>query len=166
MTTGNQRSTTRPATAVAVTVLLATTGCGGGDGAPEPPAPTPTGAAARVCRALHSALPDRVDGQRRVGDTASRYTAEWGDPPIRLRCGVPRPKVLAPGSEHYNPTADAAEVNGVTWLLEQRPGGYRFTTTDRAVYVEVTVPDAYRPEINALPDLAAPLRRHVPKKEL
>lgn len=162
--TGNHRLTTLVAAGAGL--LLAATGCGGGDGSPAPPDPTPTGAAARTCRALRAALPDRVDGQpRQAADDQLRYTVEWGDPAIRLRCGVPRPDVLTPGSEHYNPTAEAVEVNGVTWLLEQRSDGYRFTTTGRVVFVEVTVPDAYHPEVNALTDLAAPVRREVPEEQ-
>mgnify|MGYP001345891301 CR=1 FL=1 len=156
------------ATAVGTGLLLTAAGCGdGGDGTPAPPDPTPTGAAAATCRALLAALPGQVDGQRRAtADERTRYTEEWGDPAIRLRCGVPRPDVLTPGSEHYNPTADAVEVNGVSWLLEERADGYRFTTTDREVYVEVTVPSAYHPEVNALTDLAAPVRREVPVRKL
>jgi hypothetical protein len=81
-----------------------------------------------------------------------------------MRCGVPRPEKLTPGSEHYNPTAEAAEVNGVSWLLEQRHGGYRFTTTGRAANVELTVPDDYSPEIDALPDLAKAIRTSIPER--
>jgi hypothetical protein len=79
---------------------------------------------------------------------------------------VPRPEVLTPGSEHYNPTSDSVEVNGVSWLLEERDGGYRFTLLDREVFVRVTVPDAYAPEVNALVDLADAVRGAVPEKPL
>lgn len=108
-----------------------------------------------------------MDGQRRITLTPDpKYAAEWGDPAIRLRCGVPRPAVLTPGDEHYNPTADAVEVNGVSWLMEQYDGGRRFTSTERAAWVEVTVPDAYAPEVNVLTDLAGPMRASVPERPL
>lgn len=125
--------------------------------------PSPSGTTAEVCRALHRALPESVAGLERVAtEPASPYTAAWGDPAVELRCGVPEPEVLTPGGEHYNPTADAVEVNGVSWLLEEQEGGYRFTTTDREAYVEVTVPDAYAPEVGLLTRFAAPVKRTVP----
>ena len=112
---------------------------------------------------MYDRLPKRVDGQQRITlEPASKYTAAWGDPAIELRCGVRRPEKLTPGSEHYNPTADSAEVDGVSWLLEEREDGYRFTTTGRAANVELTVPDSYTPEIDALPDLAKAVRSSVP----
>ncbi|OEU85852.1 hypothetical protein DB35_11915 [Streptomyces abyssalis] len=152
----------RASCAVAVTVVAAA-GCTGADDS-GPAVPSPSGKAAETCRSLSDRLPKRVDGKQRITlDPASKYTAAWGDPAIELRCGVPRPEKLSPGSEHYNPTAEAAEVNGVSWLLEQREGGYRFTTTGRAANVELTVPDDYAPEINALTDLAKAIRTSVPE---
>jgi hypothetical protein len=149
--------------AVTAAVLAATSCVAVGDDGPA--VPSPSGKAAETCRSLHDRLPKRVDGQQRITlDPASKYTAAWGDPAIELRCGVPRPEKLTPGSEHYNPTADAAEVNGVSWLLEQREDGYRFTTTDRTANVELTVPDSYAPEIDALPDLAEAVDTSVPEK--
>jgi hypothetical protein len=158
-----------PLVAALVTVLIAapaTAGCSAtGSTGPTPPSPSPSGDAAKVCRALHDALPRQVDGRRRgKADPVSDYTAVWGDPAIELRCGVPKPAKLTPGNEEYNPTADAAEVNGVSWLLEKQDGGYRFTTTGRVANVELTVPDDYAPEVNALPDLAGAVRKAVPKR--
>jgi hypothetical protein len=150
--------------ALLAVVALAAVGCTS-RGDANLAAPHPTGKAAKACRALHGRLPKRVDGQARITpNPASVYTAAWGDPAIGLRCGVRRPKKLTPGTAHYNPTAEAAEVNGVSWLLEKRDDGYRFTTTQRAVYVEVTVPRHYAPEITALTDLARAVRASVPSR--
>lgn len=149
-------------------ILLAFALCGAvagcsADGDGPPAAPSPSGKAAEACQKLHRALPERVAGQERSeSEPASEHTAVWGDPAVELRCGVPEPEVLRPGSEHYNPTSDAAEVNGVSWLLEELDGGYRFTTTERDPYVEVTVPDAYAPEIGVLTDLADAVRQALP----
>ncbi|NGO67095.1 DUF3515 family protein [Streptomyces boncukensis] len=152
-----------PTVPLALLLALAAA-CSSSDGSAGPAVPHPSGKAAQACRALHGALPKQVAGQRRASlDPESRYTAAWGDPPVELRCGVARPEKLTPGSEEYNPTADAAEVNGVSWLIEKRKGGYRFTTTDRAAYVELTVPEAYAPETGALTDLAGPVRKTVPR---
>ncbi|WP_436318016.1 DUF3515 domain-containing protein [Streptomyces albus] len=151
--------------AVCGLLALAATACSG-SGDPEVAAPSPSGKAARACRALHDALPQKVEGQQRgTADPVSDYTAVWGDPAIRLRCGVPRPARLTPGDDHYDPTSEAAEVNGVSWLIEQRDGEYRFTTTGRVANVEVTVPDHYEPQINPLADLAGAVKRAVPEKK-
>ncbi|MGH3312521.1 MAG: DUF3515 domain-containing protein [Streptomyces sp.] len=167
MSASHRRVSVTVAVAALVTALavaLVAAGCtalaGGG-----PAAPSPSGKAAASCRSLHDRLPERVAGQQRITlDPASKYTAAWGDPAIELRCGVPRPERLSPSSEHYNPTAEAAEVNGVSWLLEQQDEGYRFTTTDRTANVELTVPDAYAPEIGALTDLASAVRASVHRR--
>lgn len=135
-------------------------------GAPEPvrvDPPRPEGDAVAACRALAAELPDRVEGADRR-DTAgeSSDVAAWGDPPIVLRCGVERPKLLTPGDESYNPMSDAVQVNGVSWLLEQDADGYRFTTVERTVHLEVLVPGAYAPEIDVLVDLAEAVDAHLP----
>ncbi len=142
-------------------VLLAA-GCASGDGAAVS-VPSPSPSAAAVCRTLNARLPKTVDGLARHGTSpASEFTAAWGAPAVVLRCGVPRPAVLTPGSPHYDPTADSVGVNGVTWLMEKQGGGYRFTTVDRAALVEVTVPAKYAPEVNPLTDLADPVLKADP----
>ncbi|MEO3768010.1 DUF3515 domain-containing protein [Streptomyces sp. B8F3] len=148
----------------ALLLLAAPLACsGGGGGAPQVAVPTPQGKAVDHCRELADRLPGTVDGQeRRETDPVSALTAGWGDPAVELRCGVARPEVLTPGSEHYNPTADAVSVNGVDWLYEELDDGARFTTTQRGAFVEVTVPGAYAPEVNALTDLAEAVDTSVP----
>jgi hypothetical protein len=51
----------------------------------------------------------------------------------------------------------------VEWFPEELERGYRFTTFGRSAFVEVTVPDDYRPEVNALVDLAAAVDAAVPR---
>ncbi|MCK7627062.1 DUF3515 domain-containing protein [Streptomyces sp. RS10V-4] len=147
----------------ALTLLAAVSATAGCSSAPQVPVPSPTGEAARQCRALHRDLPRTVDGLTRgTAEPVSDFTAIWGDPAVELRCGVPKPEVLRHGSEHYNPNPDSAEVNGVQWLFEKQDDGYRFTTVLRKVYVEVTVPGKYAPEVNVLPDLAPAVRSTIP----
>ncbi|MFG2136235.1 DUF3515 domain-containing protein [Streptomyces sp. NPDC048650] len=142
-----------------LTVLFAAVGCSSSEVA----VPSPEGEAARHCRALHQELPKTVDGLRRgTAEPASDLTAVWGDPAVTLRCGVTKPDVLTSGSEHYNPKADAAEVDGVQWLFEKQDDGYRFTTVLRKAYVEVSVPGKYAPEVDALTDLAGAVKKSVP----
>ncbi|MGP4112375.1 DUF3515 domain-containing protein [Streptomyces sp. 4N509B] len=149
-----------PTAALALVVLA---GCTSGGDTPEVAVPSPDGEAARACRQLSRALPERLAEQERgTLDQETPYAAVWGDPAIVLRCGVDRPAVLTPGSETYNPKADTVDVNGVPWLLEAGEGEVRFTTTDRAVFVEVTVPDDHAPEPAVLTELTEPVDEHVP----
>jgi uncharacterized protein DUF3515 len=129
------------------------------------PAPT-SNAVAAECARLTKGAPQAVGGQsRRSTDPASSLTAAWGDPAIVLRCGVPEPTMLKPGSANYNPTADATYLNGVSWLIEQASNGYKFTAYQRAVYVEVDVPAAYQPETNALVDLSQDVINNIPRND-
>ncbi|WP_259370638.1 DUF3515 domain-containing protein [Streptomyces sp. SCUT-3] len=156
----------RPAvlSAAAACLLLASAGCSAFTGAVEVAAPSPSGDAARACRALDGALPGSVDGlPGRETDPASRWTAAWGDPAVTLRCGVPKPEVLTPGSEQYNPTSESVEVDGVQWLPEDVGDGYRFTTLRREADVEVFVPHAHAPGPEVLVDLAEAVGRAVPR---
>jgi hypothetical protein len=110
---------------------------------------------AQICTALMPNLPgDVLDGKRRKV-TPGRFVAAWGNPPISLRCGVDKPPGLTAASE-------CLEVNGVGWYAEQAATGYLFTTIGRTAYVEVGVPSHYRPEANALVDLAAVVSAHDP----
>jgi hypothetical protein len=138
--------------------------CTSGGGAPDVAVPTPEGEAARACRALSQALPDRLLEQRRGElDQDTPYAAVWGEPAIVLRCGVPRPEVLTPGSDAYRPTGtNSFEMDGVSWLLEEEPDGVRSTTTGRTVFVEITMPDDYETSGNPLVDLAPAVDEHIP----
>ncbi|MFJ2781768.1 MULTISPECIES: DUF3515 family protein [unclassified Kitasatospora] len=102
-------------------------------------APTPTSRQAEYCRALVAALPSTLLGhQRRDPSPASPFVAAWDTSPRTvLRCGVPHPEGLTGDRQaEMSPT-----VNDVTWWPEQlNDGGYRFTATQRAAFVEVTVP--------------------------
>ncbi|GAA3853079.1 DUF3515 domain-containing protein [Streptomyces sedi] len=150
----------------ALVLLLAA--CSPGSGAADVRVPEPGGEAAAACRALAEDLPDVVDGQeRRELDEPSPYAAVWGEPGIVLRCGVEAPAELTPGTPEYEAAhADVVGVNEVSWLLEEESGAKRFTTTEREVLVEMTVPDSYAPEVNPLLDVAAPIDRHIPLSEL
>ncbi len=155
---------------------LAAAGAGGGlllvacsgsvdvGGAP----PNPTGTVATRCAALVAEAPGSVAGQAsRDVSPASRYVAAWGDPPIVLRCGVPRPRALTPTSRCF-------VVDGVGWLATQdgveveptraSDGTLEFTTVGRSAYVEVTVPDSYQPAADALVDLAGTVAEHTTQR--
>lgn len=121
--------------------------------------PSPSESAAEsACDALADALPRVVlDQPVRATDPDSPWTAAWGGPAITLRCGVARPAALVP-------TSELVTVNGVDWMPEQLTHGWRFTTTGRVAYVEVDVPVDYRPEVEALVDLAAAITEADPTR--
>ena len=68
-------------------------------------------------------------------DSPSPYVTAWGEPPVVLRCGVPRPPRLRADSE-------VLDISGVRWFAERAGATTRYTAVDRPVYVEVTVPAA------------------------
>lgn len=124
------------------------TACSSGVAVPVPQ-PEPAGAAAYACAAMKGQLPDEVLGNTTTATTpTSSFTSAWGAPAIVVRCGVPAPASLTP-------TSQLLTVNGVAWLPEPLERGYLFTTVGRELNVEVSVPDAYRPESDALVDLSA-----------
>ena len=96
-------------------------------------APPSGTAAARGCPAVISHLPVAIGGQHaRPAQSISPYVAAWGEPPIVLRCGVPRPAAFVQ-------TSELTVINGVQWLPERHPDATMWTVVDREVYVEVTV---------------------------
>ncbi|MFD9129171.1 DUF3515 domain-containing protein [Kitasatospora sp. NPDC059571] len=138
-------------------VLLLAGNLGPGEVAP----PVPSGDAARYCAALDRALPATLLGHaRRDPSPASPYTAAWDSSPRTvLRCGIERPDYL-----DTDPLASAPEVNGVQWGMgPDGHGGYRFVTTLRKAYVEVSVPrGAYPNYADPLPTVSDVVRRTVP----
>jgi hypothetical protein len=124
--------------------------------------PVPTGAAVGICRSLVRSLPGSVaDQPRRTVDDRGGYAAAWGDPPIVMRCGVPRPR-------GFDKFATCQVANGVGWFIPEsqivgRPVDVLMTTVGRRVNVEVAVPSEYFPPATAMVDLAAAVRRADPE---
>lgn len=99
------------------------------------PAPAATGSVVEsACAKVISALPVQLGPLAARPIQTERATA-WGDPPVVLRCGVNRPSGLVPGS-----TAEVGLTGGVYWLRADRDGAQVYTSIDRAVYIEVSVP--------------------------
>lgn len=99
----------------------------------EVPPVTPEAGAS--CPALMEALPLEVVGvpSRRVRSD-SPFAYAWGEPPVVLVCGVDRPEGFAPDSALF-------QINGVQWFVDDSdPDVVVWTSVDRPVYVEVTVP--------------------------
>ncbi|MET7480341.1 DUF3515 domain-containing protein [Streptomyces sp. NPDC005648] len=140
-------------------LLITAVGCSSADDTVSAAVPSPGAKVSELCKGLDKALPSKVDGQDRRDPTpASALTAGWGNPAIILRCGVERPAKMS------DPEADGVEVNGVGWLLEkQGDGSFRFTTTLRKAYVEVTIPKSRTGDGMApLVDLAKSVGKAIP----
>ena len=106
----------------------------------EVPPATPQADAS--CPALITTLPFELAGEpsRRV-DSATPHAYAWGDPAIVLVCGVDRPGGFVVGTS-------AIQINGVQWYVDTSdPDATVWTTVDRPVYVQVTLP----PEVDSAP---------------
>ncbi|MBI3689110.1 MAG: DUF3515 domain-containing protein [Actinobacteria bacterium] len=100
-------------------------------------APPASAAADQHCPGVISDLPVTLNGSHsRPAHSTSAYVAAWGDPPMVLRCGVPRPA-------GFVRTSMVISIDGVQWFTEQKPDAVVWTAVDRPVYVEVTVPTTY-----------------------
>lgn len=134
---------------LATPLLLA--GCAARVELPDPPVDDAT---RTTCQSLVAATPESVLSSPRRRTTGTLSTA-WGDPPITLACGVPRPAGLTP-------TSECLEVDGVGWWHQDGVTGQLFTTIGRAAYVQVGVPNSYGNTGDALAELSRTVAAHDP----
>jgi hypothetical protein len=114
------------------------------------PAPPPNPAADTPCTSLLGKLPLTLPTggttlPARPAQSSWTYVAAWGDPAVTLRCGVPRPSQLTPGS-----SAELVVAHGVAFLPVQHGDTTVWTTVDRVVYIEVSVPRVYPQQVIAV----------------
>lgn len=140
----------------ALAVALVTAGCG--DQTVQMQPPETDGQTAEVCAALVADLPDTLLGaDRATVQPESEIMAAWGDPPIGLRCGVPRPSSL-----EIDSVLD--EVNGVAWLPQPEDAPTVYTAVEREAYVELTVPPSYGAPAPALVELSDLINEHLEER--
>jgi hypothetical protein len=109
--------------------------------------PPPSDATQAACIKVMEQVPVQLEGlDPRKTDTDSSFVVAWGDPPITFRCGVSKPTVFGTPE-----AAQLIDVNGVIWQPAPTKSEAVFTTVDRSVYIEVTVPTA---QTQPLTDLA------------
>ncbi|MFD7639221.1 DUF3515 domain-containing protein [Kitasatospora sp. NPDC059795] len=130
----------------------------------QPPVgdPGPRGEAAKYCETLMKSLPTELFGHARTDPDPSPNVATWGSSPRTvLRCGVPRPESL---DDAENQRAESPSVDNVTWYMEKDGhGGYRFTCTERRVFVEVESPaGAYPNFVDPLSLISTPVNSMIP----
>jgi hypothetical protein len=112
-------------------------------------APALSARTAQVCLAVTSQLPTSLrDLPARQVSAGPEQNAAYGEPPITVACGVPQPKMCervdggAPGCVPLEAVMFA--MDGVCWWGNDGPASDVFTTMDREVAVQVTVPASYQ----------------------
>ncbi|BCJ54655.1 hypothetical protein Asp14428_61300 [Actinoplanes sp. NBRC 14428] len=104
--------------------------------------------AAQVCLAVTSQLPVQVrDLVGRKVSAGPEQNAAYGEPPITVACGVTRPRMCQSldesGSGCVPMDTELLTMNRVCWYADKQPAATVFTTMDREVPVQVTVPQQY-----------------------
>ncbi len=120
--------------------------------APAPPAPDAATQAA--CVKVFAKLPVQLGGLApRRTDTDSSFVAAWGNPAVVVRCGVARSGVFGTPE-----AAQLVEVDSVLWQPDPQRDRTVYTTVDRGVAIDVTVPAGadqplplLAPAVSALP---------------
>ena len=129
-----------------------------------PSAPPSQAAAVAPCTRLLQNLPVRPAGlaPRAVHPHPdSEFVVGWGDPAVILRCGVARPADLHPGSTaQFLQIGQASGTGGVYFDVTSSGGDQIYTSVDRVVYVEITVPPKYSG--SPLPSLADAIAKSMP----
>jgi hypothetical protein len=120
--------------------------------------PPVTPEAEASCPALMSGLPLDLLGEpsRRV-QSNSPFAYAWAEPPVVLICGVERPAGYVAG-------VSAIQINGVQWYVDaDDPEVTVWTTVDRPVYVQVTLPAS----VDSAPvtALTTPIAQALPYRE-
>jgi hypothetical protein len=119
------------------------------------PAPSLDDRRAAVCRALVARLPATVrDLNRRPVGAGPEQNAAYGDPAITVACGGAVPSIV--------PTATVYPLSGVCWYAAVRPDVTVWTTLDREVPVQVTVPRWYDAPGQWVIEFSAPVLAAVP----
>jgi hypothetical protein len=109
------------------------------------PAPALSARATAVCRSLMSRLPPAVrDRPARKVTAGPAQNAAYGDPAITVACGAPQPRV-ADESLLMNMKSMVSGAGYVCWYTQQNADATVWTTVNREVPVQVTVPSAYEP---------------------
>jgi hypothetical protein len=124
---------------------------------------------AQVCLAVTSQLPTTLrDLPARKVSAAPEQNAAWGEPPITVACGVTQPTMCErvdgghPGCVPLDATMYA--MNGVCWWGREGPASNVFTTMDRAVAVQVTVPSGYNQAAQWANEFSDPVIKTVKSK--
>jgi hypothetical protein len=103
---------------------------------------------AEVCLAVTSQLPNTVrDLPARKVSAGPEQNAAYGEPPLTVTCGVAQPVMCTSleqtGSGCVPMDTELMNMNRVCWYADEQAAATTFTTMDREVAVQVTVPKQY-----------------------
>jgi hypothetical protein len=103
---------------------------------------------AEVCLAVTSQLPNTVrDLAARKVSAGAEQNAAYGEPPLTVTCGVAQPVMCTSleqtGSGCVPMDTELMNMNRVCWYAAEQAAATTFTTMDREVAVQVTVPKQY-----------------------
>lgn len=181
MADADSRAAARTATLIALPLALIAGGLafwllgglGGGNGgkkaagspSPQPtstvrmPAPSLAATPTTVCRGLIAQLPGTIrSAKRRPVSAGAEQNAAYGQPALRVACGVAAPKVAS--------TATVYQLSGVCYLAtKQRDGSSVWTTVDRKVPVAITVPASYSGAGQWAAEFSDPIAGSVPSSD-
>jgi hypothetical protein len=108
------------------------------DTGPVPiPAPSLSAAHRQMCLAFVAALPTALRKTLPIRHVSAgpEQNAAFGTPPITAECGATEPAV--------SPTDEIYPISGVCWYAATAQSATVFTTLDRVVPVEITIPNTY-----------------------
>jgi uncharacterized protein DUF3515 len=99
-------------------------------------------AAQSPCEKAAEKLPVTLSGLAPRAVFGPPFIVAWGNPSVLYRCGVARPAGLTPGSGDLVIDAGTGAGRTVEWFPVKGKNQTVWTSIDRAVYIEVTVPSA------------------------
>lgn len=124
-----------------------------------------------VCLAVTSQLPATIrDLPARRVSAGPEQNAAYGEPAITLTCGVEQPETCkvpndtTPGCVPMD--TELLIMNNVCWYAAAGQGAATFTTMDREVPVEVTVPDSYQSPAQWANEFSDTVVKTIKSKEL
>ncbi len=97
-------------------------------------------AAQSPCEKVSEKLPITLNGLAPRAVYGPPFVVAWGDPSVLYRCGVARPARLTPGSGDEVIDTGTGAGRTVEWFPVKGKDQTVWTSIDRSVYIEVTVP--------------------------
>jgi Protein of unknown function (DUF3515) len=97
-------------------------------------------AAQSPCEKVSEKLPITLNGLAPRAVFGPPFVVAWGNPSVLYRCGVARPAGLTPGSGTGVIDTGTGAGRTVEWFPVKGKNQTVWTSIDRAVYIEVTVP--------------------------
>ena len=119
--------------------------------------PVPQNAVVATCARLGDSLPNVLEGlNSRVVSPRSPLVHAWGDRPVVLRCGVPKPADFDPNSP------STTVVNDVSWFQQIGAKVVTWTAVRKSANVELSVPTSYDEQGKFLVDIGAAVQQTLP----